>query len=92
MFIHMQIPHAAWISKSREKYFPRPLMRGAGGNRTRVQKTIHCTSTIIAAFFGFPPADGKQQPSAFGSFILRPYAQSLAYVVSHISRCQEPGV
>ena len=98
-------PHGpAGFSFNRQQNFPankkepgknRTLIDGAGGNRTRVQETVHCPSTIIAGYLTFPPADGNRQPSAFSSFIIRPYAQSLTYVVSHIFdarilRCECP--
>ena len=60
------------------------LSHGVDENRTRVRRPIHCPSTIIVGYLTFPPAAGSQHPSAFSSFMIRPYAQSLAYVVSHI--------
>lgn len=58
---------------------------GAGGNRTRVQKSIPCTSTIIVRSFSFPPPYGNEHPYGFSSFILRLTAQSFAAIVSHMS-------
>ena len=57
---------------------------GAEGNRTPVQKTFHCPSTIIVCSLSFPLPAESRHPAGFGSFIIRPYVQSLAYVVSHI--------
>ena len=57
---------------------------GADGNRTRVRKSIHCPSTIIVCCLTFPPAAGNRHLNAFSSFMIRPYVQSLAYVVSRI--------
>ena len=63
---------------------------GVDGSRTRVQKPIPCPSTIIVRYSGwsysclFPPPPGNEQPDEFSSFILRPCAQSLTHVVSHI--------
>ncbi len=57
---------------------------GAEGNRTPVQKTFHRTSTIIVCYLSFPPSTGSRHPADFSSFMIRPYVQSLAYVVSHI--------
>ena len=36
-----------------------PLESGLGGNRTRVQKPIPCTSTIIVSSFSFPLPHGN---------------------------------
>ena len=66
----------------------RACSRGAEGNRTPVRKPIPCSSTIIVRYLTFPPPPENGHPDGFSSFILRPYAQSFAYVVSHISRCQ----
>ena len=63
---------------------------GLDGSRTRVQKPIPCTSTIIVRYRGqdpFPPVSGNEHPGVLGSFIIRPCAQSLTHVVSHKSRC-----
>jgi hypothetical protein len=59
---------------------------GVDGSRTRVQKLIHCSSTIIVVYLGcptFPPECSKQQPHPFSSFILRPMTQSFVKVVSY---------
>ena len=71
---------------------------GLDGSRTRVQKPIPCTSTIIVRYRGqdpFPPVSGNEHPGTFSSFMIRPYTQSLMYVVSHIVdarilRCECP--
>ncbi len=59
-------------------------IHGPGGNRTRVQTGIPCTSTIIVHFFTFPPPDENEHPSGFSSFMIRPCTQSLMHVVSYI--------
>ena len=56
---------------------------GAEGNRTPVRKPIPCSSTIISCSFTFPPPYENKHPYGFSSFMLRPYTQSLIYVVSH---------
>ena len=61
-----------------------PLESGLGGNRTRVQKPIPCTSTIIVRSFSFPLPHGNEHPCRFSSFILRLTAQSFAVIVSHM--------
>ena len=58
---------------------------GLGGSRTRVQKPIQRTSTIIDGFFAlrhFPRKRENSQSRISGSFIIRPSAQSLTDVVS----------
>ena len=60
------------------------LIDGPGGNRTRVQTGIPCTSTIIVHSLTFPLPDGNEHPAGFSSFMIRPYTQSLIYVVSYI--------
>ena len=57
---------------------------GADGSRTRVRKSVPCPSTIIVCYLTFPPAAGSRHLTAFSSFMIRPYVQSLAYVVSRI--------
>ena len=59
-------------------------LSGPGGNRTRVQKPIPCTSTIIVRSFTFPLLHGNEHPCRFSSFILRLAAQSFADIVSHM--------
>ena len=59
-------------------------LSGPGGNRTRVQKPIPCTSTIIVRSFSFPLLHGNEHPCRFSSFILRLTAQSFADIVSHM--------
>ena len=56
---------------------------GPEGNRTPVRKPIPCSSTIISCSFTFPPPYENKHPYGFSSFMLRPYTQSLIYVVSH---------
>ena len=60
------------------------LKNGAEGNRTPVRKSIPCSSTIIAGYLTFPPPHENRHPCGFSSFMIRPYTQSLMYVVSHI--------
>ena len=65
----------------------RDFFNGPDGSRTRVQKPIPCPSTIIVCYLGllpFPPMPGNKQPDIFSSFIIRPCAQSLTHVVSHL--------
>lgn len=57
---------------------------GPGGNRTRVQKPIPCTSTIIVSSLSFPLPYGKLTSLRFSSFMIRLPAQSFAGIVSHI--------
>ena len=57
---------------------------GPGGNRTRVQKSVPCTSTIIVRSFRFPLPHGNEHPCGVSSFMIRPVAQSFASVVSHM--------
>ena len=68
----------------RHQPFRSDAANGAGGNRTRVQKPIPCTSTIIVRSFSFPLLHGNEHPYRFSSFILRLTAQSFADIVSHI--------
>ncbi len=75
IFLYMTISYAE---------FDLIRLNGPGGNRTRVQTGIPCTSTIIVHSFTFPPPAGNEHPSGFSSFIIRPYTQSLIYVVSYI--------
>ena len=56
---------------------------GDDGSRTRVQKPIPCSSTIIVSSLTFPPPCENEHPQDFSSFIIRLYAQSLTYTVSH---------
>lgn len=87
IFLYMTISYAEFV-----------LMRfsGPGGNRTRVQKPIPCTSTIIVRSFTFPLPYGNEHPYGFSSFIIRLSTQSFADIVSHIVdarylRCGSPG-
>lgn len=41
-------------------------------------------SPITAAYLTFPPPYANRQAYGFSSFMIRPYAQSLTYVVSCI--------
>ena len=71
-------------------------LSGDDGSRTRVQKPIPRSSTIIVGCLTFPLPRGSGRPHGFGSFILRPYVQSLAQVVSHkvdarIPKCECSG-
>lgn len=68
--------------------FPTIFPNGPGGSRTRVQKPIPCTSTIIVSSFRFPRLHENGHPYSFGSFMIRLTAQSLTAIVSHKSRCQ----
>ena len=61
---------------------------GPDGSRTHVRKPIHCTSTIIVGQFGFPRMQEDRHSHIVGSFMIRPYAQSLTYVVSCIVDAQ----
>ena len=68
---------------------------GVDESRTRVQEPIPCPSTSVVYSLTFPPHPGNKHPEHFSSFMLRPYAQSFAYVVSHmfeagILRCECP--
>ena len=58
------------------------LKNGVDESRTRVRKPVHRPSTIIVGSLRFPPPHGNRHPYGFGSFILRPHAQSFACVVS----------
>ena len=69
------------IKKDRSQ---KPAFTGLDGSRTRVQKPIPCPSTSVVYSYTFPPPRRNKQPRDFSSFIIRPYAQSFAYVVSHI--------
>ena len=60
------------------------LKSGPGGNRTRVQKPVPCTSTIIVSYLTFPLPHGNRHSCGFSSFMIRPTAQSFADVVSYI--------
>ncbi len=55
---------------------------GVEGSRTPVQKPIHRPSTIVVRRLGFPLSYGGARSYDFGSFMIRPYTQSFAYVVS----------
>ena len=80
-----------WLSQSKEKariqavlgLNTRFLGDGDDGSRTRVQKPIPRSSTIIVGCLTFPLPRGSRRPRGFGSFMLRPCAQSLTQVVSH---------
>lgn len=51
---------------------------GVDGSRTRVQKLIHCSSTIIVDYLTFPPVHENQHSCTFSSFINLLPAQSFA--------------
>lgn len=57
---------------------------GVGGNRTRVQSIFHRTSTSLAILLTFPLPYPEWRGYGFGSFLIRPYAKSITYVVSCI--------
>ena len=57
---------------------------GLDGSRTRVQKPIPCPSTSVGCHLTFPLPSGDRHPGGFSSFMIRPLAQSLANVVSHM--------
>ena len=62
------------------------LSSGLDGSRTRVQKPFHDSSTSVVCYLKFPWQIENKHPRCLSSFIIRPYTQSLMYVVSHISR------
>ena len=66
------------------KMFDYHTPSGPDGSRTRVRKPIPRPSTSVVCSLTFPPPDGNKHPAGFGSFMIRPYAQSFACVVSHI--------
>ena len=53
-------------------------LNGVGGSRTRVQKPIPCTSTIIVCSLTFPPLHENKHPYRFSSFINLSPTQSFA--------------
>ena len=57
---------------------------GIDGNRTRVQRSLHRTSTSVVFAFTFPPRHPQRHGCRFSSFIIRLYTQSLVYIVSYI--------
>ncbi len=75
---------------------------GADGSRTRVQKPIPCPSTIIVCCFAVNISRSERftaisthrlanrLPRRIGSFMIRPYGQSLPHVVSHIVDARAP--
>jgi len=68
-------------------------LSGVDESRTRVRKPVHRPSTIVVCCLGFPPPPGSRRSDGFGSFMLRPRAQSFARVVScmidaRITRCR----
>ena len=80
-----QLSYVSILLKTlRHQPFRSDAANGAGGNRTRVQKPIPCTSTIIVRSFSFPLLHGNEHPYRFSSFILRLTAQSFADIVSHM--------
>ena len=67
-------PHKRWIF----------LKSGLDGSRTRVRSTIPCPSTSVVCYLTFPLPVENKHPPGFSSFMIRPHAQSLTCVVSHI--------
>ena len=57
---------------------------GVDESRTRVRKPVHRPSTIIVYSLRFPRQPGNRHPDCFGSFMIRPRAQSFARVVSRM--------
>ena len=57
---------------------------GPDGSRTRVRNHFPRPSTSLAYLLTFPPVTGGRRPDTFSSFMIRPYAQSFAYAVSHM--------
>ena len=83
------------VLQGKRRFYHKPPFSGLDGSRTRVQKPIPCPSTSVVYSLTFPPRPGNKHPEHFSSFMLRPYAQSFAYVVSHmfeagILRCECP--
>ena len=58
------------------------FFHGVDESRTRVRKPVHRPSTIIVYSLRFPRQPGNRHPDCFGSFMIRPRAQSFARVVS----------
>lgn len=81
IFLYMTISYAE---------FDLIRLNGPGGNRTRVQKPIPCTSTIIVRSFSFPLPYGNEHPYGFSSFIIRLQVQSFASIVSRIVGARFP--
>ena len=83
------------VLQEKRRFYHKPPFSGLDGSRTRVRNTIPCPSTSVVYSLTFPPHPGNKHPGHFSSFMLRPYAQSFAYVVSHmfeagILRCECP--
>ena len=83
------------VLQVKRRFYHKPPFSGLDGSRTRVRNTIPCPSTSVVYSLTFPPRPGNKHPEHFSSFMLRPYAQSFAYVVSHmfeagILRCECP--
>ncbi len=83
LFLPLKMPESL-VNKGFPQYLQGFLKSGAEGNRTPVRKPIPCSSTIIVGYLTFPLPHGNRHSCGFSSFIIRPYTQSLMYVVSHI--------
>ena len=57
---------------------------GPDGDRTRVQKSIPCSSTSVVCYLSFPLRRESRHPCRVSSFILRTMQQSLCTAVSRI--------
>ena len=73
-----------YIKMPKNQGFQAFFKSGPDGNRTRVQKPIHCPSTSVAYNLTFPLRTSHRQDARFSSFMIRPPVQSLAGVVSYI--------
>lgn len=57
---------------------------GIDGNRTRVQRPLHRTSTSVVSVLTFPLRYPHRHGYRFSSFIIRLHTQSLICIVSCI--------
>lgn len=57
---------------------------GIDGNRTRVQRSLHRTSTSVVCILTFPLRRPYRHGYRFSSFIIRLHTQSLICIVSYI--------
>ena len=78
------------IKKETHVYHAFPFFSGPGGSRTRVQKPIPCTSTIIVSYFTFPLPHENEHSCGFSSFMIRLLAQSFANIVSRMVGARIP--